>query len=322
MSARLTFNGDLSTPISVENGVKQGDIPAPTLFSIFFAVMLTEAFKGCEVGVYLRFRTTGRMFDLRRLSAKSKVFTLIIRELLYADDADLVAHSEEDMQIIMNLFSSACLSFGLTISLKKTKVMFTPPPGIPYVEPNIFIGETRLEVVDKFVYLGSTLSRDGSLDEEIAFRIHKATKSFGALEGRVWSDRNINTHTKICVYQSCVLTSLLYSSETWTIYCRHVKLLERTHQKFLRRILNIKWDSFTPDTVVLERAKCCSIEQLIIRNQMRWVGHVRRMDDDRLPKKLLYGELVLGKRPQHRPKKRFKDNVKSNLKNLKIDVKA
>ena len=107
--------------------------------------MLTEAFKGCEVGVYLRFRITGRMFDLRRLSAKSKVFTLIIRELLYADDADLVAHSEEDMQIIMNLFSSACLSFGLTISLKKTKVMFTPPPGIPYVEPNIFIGNRMLE---------------------------------------------------------------------------------------------------------------------------------------------------------------------------------
>jgi len=284
MTARLTFNGDLSRPISIENGVKQGDIPAPTLFSIFFAVMLAEAFKDCDVGVFLRFRTTGKMFNLRRFSAKSKVFILIVRELLYADDADLVAHSENDMQIIINLFSAACISFGLTISLKKTKVMFTPPPGFPYVEPNIFINGTRLDVVDKFVYLGSTLTRDGSLDEEIAFRIHKATKSFGALENRVWSDRNININTKLHVYQSCVLTSLLYSSEAWTVYRRHIKTLERTHQKFLRRILNIKWDSFTPDTVVLQRASACSVEQLIIRNQMRWAGHVRRMDDTRLPK--------------------------------------
>ena len=60
MSARLSFNGDLSTPISVEND--QGDIPAPTLFSIFFTVMLTEAFKDCEVGLYLRFRTTKFIF--------------------------------------------------------------------------------------------------------------------------------------------------------------------------------------------------------------------------------------------------------------------
>ena len=101
--------------------------------------------------------------------------------------------------------------------------MFTPPPGTPYVEPNIFIGGTTLEVVDKFVYLGSTLSRDGALDTtnfKIAFRNHKVTKSFRALENRVWSDRNININTKLHFYQSCVFSSLLYYSETWRIYRR------------------------------------------------------------------------------------------------------
>ena len=46
------------------------------------------------------------------------------------------------------------------------------------------------------------------------------------------------------------------------------------------------------------------------------------MDDARLPKRFLYGELRLGKRPQHRPKKRFKDNIKANMKNIKIYVKT
>ena len=63
---------------------------------------------------------------------------------------------------------NTCTAFGLTISLKKTKAMFTPAPGVPYNELNIVINDTRLDVVDTFVYrIGNTLSRNGSLDTEI-----------------------------------------------------------------------------------------------------------------------------------------------------------
>ena len=44
------------------------------------------------------------------------------------------------------------------------------------------------------------------------------------------------------------------------------------------------------------------------------------MEDDRIPKQLFYGELTTGKRPQHKPKKRFKDCIKNNLKAFKIPV--
>ena len=141
-------------------------------------------------------------------------------------------------------------------------------------------------MVDRLVYLGSNLSRDGSLDSEIQLRIQKACVAFGKLETRVWSDRGISIQTKVDIYRTCVLTVLLYSSETWTTYRGHLKLLERFHQKCLRRILNIKWQSLTPDIEVLSRAKCVSVETLVMCNQMRWTGHVVRMDDSRLPKRL------------------------------------
>ena len=320
MKAQVNFNGSLSNPIAVDNGVKQGDIPAPTLFSIYFAVALGYAFQDCDRAVYIRFRTTGKVFNLRRFSAKSKTFQALVREFLYADDADLVAHSEEDMQVIMDHLSTACTAFGLTISLKKTEVMYSPAVGQVYAEPNIFVQGKRLKVADSFVYLGSTISRDGTLDAEINQRIAKASVAFGKLEDRVWSDRGITINTKLSVYKACVLTALLYGSETWTTYRRHLKLLEKFHQNCLRRILNIKWTSHTPDTVVLQRARCCSVEKGVILNQMRWAGHVVRMEDFRLPKQMFYGELTTGKRPQHKPRKRFKDVIKDNLKALELDV--
>ena len=63
MKARVAFNGELSGEFAVDNGVKQGDIPAPTLFSIYFATLLSLAFKDCDKGVSLRFRTTGKVFN-------------------------------------------------------------------------------------------------------------------------------------------------------------------------------------------------------------------------------------------------------------------
>ena len=63
--------------------------------------------------------------------------------------------------------------------------MFTPAPGEPYIEPNITVNGARLDFVDTFVYLGSTVSRDGSLDAEIYSRISKASVVFGKLEKRL-----------------------------------------------------------------------------------------------------------------------------------------
>lgn len=52
---------------------------------------------------------------------------------------------------------------------------------------------------------------------------------------------------------------------------------------------------------------------MIHLNRLRWSGHVVRLDDDRIPKQMLYGELQIGKRPQSKPKKRYKDSLKDTL---------
>ena len=57
-----------------------------------------------------------------------------------------------------------------------------------------------------------------------------------------------------------------------------------------------------------------SVHALLKLARLRWTGHVTRMSDERLPKKVLYGELQEGKRSQGGQKKRYKDTLKASLK--------
>ena len=82
--------------------------------------------------------------------------------------------------------------------------------------------------------------------------------------------------------------------------------------------MGIKWQERVPDTEVLERAGLPSIVTVLMQTQLRWAGHVARMEDHRLPKQLLFGELSEGKRKVGGPKKRFKDTLKQNLKAFEI----
>ena len=86
-------------------------------------------------------------------------------DLLFADDCALCAPTEGDMQQMVDLFAEACTNFGLTISIKKTEVMFQPAPGEPYVEPVITINGQKLKATDKFPYLGSVMSNSATIDK-------------------------------------------------------------------------------------------------------------------------------------------------------------
>ena len=97
--------------------------------------------------------------------------------------------------------------------------------------------------------------------------------------------------TKLKVYRSVVLPTLLYACESWTVSQWNAKRLNHFHTSCLRKLLKIKWQDKIPDTEVLKRAEMQSVLTLLKFAQLRWTGHVTRMPDERLQKKILYGEL-------------------------------
>ena len=120
--------------------------------------------------------------------------------------------------------------------------------------------------------------------------------------------------TKTQVYQACVLSTLLYGSESWTLYTRQECRLNMFHLRCLRRIRGISWQDHIPNTEVLARAGSLSIYALLTKRRLRWLGHVTHMHDGRLPKDILYVELATGSRPTGRPTLRYKDVLKRDLK--------
>ena len=78
-------------------------------------------------------------------------------------------------------------------------------------------------------------------------------------------------------------TTLLYGGETWVLYRKQVRQLERFHQRCLRSILGIKWQDYVSNEV-LKRVSLPSIESILLQVQLRWAGHVKRMEDVRMPK--------------------------------------
>ena len=116
-------------------------------------------------GIYIRFRTDGSLFNLRRLLARTKTSEELITELLFADDCALPSHMEEALQYIVNRFSDAAKNFGLTIYLKKTEELYQLPPRVAYSPPHISIDGTNLNAVEHFTYMGSVISNDASQQE-------------------------------------------------------------------------------------------------------------------------------------------------------------
>ena len=89
MLVRVKDDGDSFEAIAVTNGVKQGCVLAPTLFNIMFSSMLSEAFRDNDDGITIRYHTDGKLLNLRRLQAKSKVKEAAVRDLRFADDCAL-----------------------------------------------------------------------------------------------------------------------------------------------------------------------------------------------------------------------------------------
>ena len=272
MLAKVQNDGEFSDPFPATNGVKQGCVLASTLFSMVFSAVLTYAFQDGDTGIPIRYRFVGKLFNLRRLQAKSKVQTEMPDELLFANDIAKGAPTEEKMKKSVDQVSDSCQSYDLTISIKKIEVVYQPAPGKPYKEPTITVKGQRLQVVDKSTYLGSTLSRVCAHWWWSQCQDCQTSAAFGRLHRSILDRSGIRLDTKLKLYISVVGPTQVYACETWTVYQRHAKRLNHFHTSCFRKLLKIKWQDRIPDTEVLKKTRMQNLHTLLKLAQLRWTA--------------------------------------------------
>ena len=148
--------------------------------------------------------------------------------------------------------------------------------------------------------------------EKVAYRIARTRTAFGRLKDNVWERKGL------VLASSSKSTETSSNSTIPTLYLWDLDSLQLTYQAAQRLPYGMSqdlapcyltWRDRVPDTEVIE-----SIRAILMRSQVRWIGHVHHMDDCHLPKRLLYSELSTGKRSLGRPKPRYRDTLKVSLK--------
>lgn len=126
-----------------------------------------------------------------------------------------------------------------------------------------------------------------------------------------------------CYTKHFSFSSLLYSSETWARHCTVQSPDSSIHMRDFTWAPCGSYSECPGETTsrtlrFCQKTESVSAETICSQNHLRWLGHVIRMSDERLPKQFLIGELFQGSRTVGRQRKRFKDQASGVLRSCHI----
>ena len=186
--------GQYEQQAKIRKGVRQGCSLSPALFNLYLQRALDEAENNLpEAGI--------------------KVHGQRIYKLCFADDLAVLAESEDQLQEVLREMEVTLARYNLKLSRTKTKTLVVSKTGIP---AHITLGNTQLNNVEEFTYLGSNVTTDARSKREINSRIQQAKIAFNK-KRKIYVSKNMSFKIKMNLLKTFVWSIMLYGSETWTI---------------------------------------------------------------------------------------------------------
>ncbi|KAJ4427741.1 hypothetical protein ANN_25394 [Periplaneta americana] len=229
--------------------------------------------------------------------------------LVYADDMNMLGENTQTIRENTGILLEASKEIGLEVNPEKTKYMIMSRDENIVRNGNIKIGNLSFEEVEKFKYLGATVTNINNTREEIKHRINMGNACYYSVE-KLLSSSLLSKNLKVRIYKTVILPVVLYACETWTVTLREEHRLRVFENKVLRKIFGAKRDEVTGEWRKLHNTELHALHfsNDIIRNiksrHLRWAVHVARMGESRNVYRVLVGRPE-GKRPLGRPRHRW-----------------
>ena len=232
--------------------------------------------------------------------------------MLFADDMMICSTDRELVEAKLEQWRKALEDRGLRISRKKTEYLRFNEDQ----DSEIYMEGVRLNRLENFKYLGSKVASNGNMDAEITHRVQAGWRNWRKMSG-VLCDGEINVKLKGKVYKTVVRPAMMYGAETWPLKKTQERKLEVEEMKMLRWMCGVT----KMDKIRIERirgtAKVEKISKKIQERRLQWYGHVKRREEEYVGRRVMEME-ELGGRERGRPKQRWMDNVRDDMRDKQL----
>jgi len=183
------------------------------------------------------------------------------------------------------------------------------------------IDNSTFDRVEEFKYLGTNLTNQNSIAEEIKSRLKSGNACYLSVQNLL-SSLLLSKNLKIKIYRTIILPVVLYGCESWSLTLRKERKLRVFENRVLRKIFGPRRDEVTGEWGRLHNEELNdlysspNIVQVIKSRRMRWAGHVARMCEERGVYRVLVGKPE-GRRPLGRPRRRWADNIRIDLQEMR-----
>lgn len=299
---RVRVNSRNSDIFEVREGVRQGDPMSSVLFSLCLENVIRDA----------NINRSGLIYQKKHQC------------LAFADDIVILTRSKQELKSVFKRLEERAKKVGLIINETKTKFMSWTDEEFKkdqYFKITTDGGKIyKLEEVAEYTYLGTIFGRRPGSQGEIHNRILAGNRCIYALNN-ILKSKVVSRKAKVRMYKTVIRPIIIYGSEVWTLTKAEEKRLAIWERKVLRRIYGGRkegeiWVRRT-NQELQDLYSEPNIVGVIKGQRMRWLGHVQRMPEYRMPKQILRSSLS-GRRRRGRPKTRWRKEVEGDLERMGI----
>ncbi|KAJ4436939.1 hypothetical protein ANN_17071 [Periplaneta americana] len=267
----------LETEFPLQRGVKQGDPILPKLFTSLLEDLLWK----------LKWENFSISINGRMLS-----------NLCFADDIVLFARSARELTNMLEELNNVNREAGPLMNQSKTKLMTNG------METQVQVSGKTLEYVKDYIYRGQMMSFQNAFPTEVNRRIALVSRKYWSMKF-IFEDKFQNLNIKKQTLKHCIISTLLYGCQTWSLTEREKLKLQRSQQKRERRIAKIPLRDEVSATTIRKMTGLQDIVMAAQRLKWKWGGHVSRLNTSRWAYVTNMWDPRTGKRTAGRPRARW-----------------